>query len=114
MICAGLLLLHPVLITGLIIVDAAAVPEGGASHHVNHYQDDQNDDVDQRRLPPALLDVGQNPDFAGVAVVVQLLLFVAPLVAVGVVPTGHPSAAAVPISLVHVWTQESGVTRPLG
>ena len=95
-----LLFLHSGLAIGLIIVDPFVVPKRCTSDHVNNHKDDQYDDVDHRDLPPTLLHASQNPGLAGVTVVAQLLLVVAPPIAIEV--GSHEPCPAGPGSLVHI------------
>lgn len=88
---AGPRLGHPGLAVGLIVVDAAVVPEGGTADDVGDDEEDEDDDVDDGDLPPALLQAGQHPGLARVAGVAELALVVAPQ---GAVPVGTGGPAS--------------------
>ncbi|KAL6967344.1 hypothetical protein U1Q18_033152 [Sarracenia purpurea var. burkii] len=98
---ARLCFLHPGLAVGLVVVDAPVVSKRGEGDDVDEDEEDENDNVDDGDLPPALLEAGQHPGFAGVTVVAELLLVVAPHPAVRVV-SNQPSSR-VPHRLVHVY-----------
>lgn len=92
---------HPVNPVGLVVVHSAIVAECGTADDVEDDEDDEDDDVDDGDLPPALLDAGQHPGLAGVAVVAERALIIAPFHAVRVDQHG-PAGAHVPHRLVHV------------
>lgn len=94
-------LLHPGLPIGLVVVDPFVVPEGRTRDAVHYDKDDEHDDVDDRDLPPALLQACQHTGLAGVAVVAELLLVVVvPLQTIRISP--HEPCSRRPIRLVHV------------
>jgi len=93
-------LLHSGLTIGFIVVDPAVVPKCRAGDHVNNHQDDQDDDVNYRNLPPTLFQASQHPSFARVTGVAQLSLVVAPVRTISIGSRQPPSG--IPQSLVHI------------
>lgn len=71
-------LLHPGIPVRFIIVHPLIVPESCARNNIQHDEDDQHNNVDDRDFPPALFQAGNHPSFAGITAVAQLPLIVAP------------------------------------
>lgn len=99
---ARLCLGHSGFSIGFVVVDPAVVPEGCISNDVSNDQYDHDHDVDDRDLPPALLEAGQNPGLAGVAPIAELVLVVAPPAAVWIRTHGSSSSRRAPHRLVLV------------
>lgn len=93
-------LLHSGLTVGFIIVDPAVVPKRRTGDRIHNHQDDQDDDVDHRNLPPTLFQACQHPCFARVTGVAQLALVIAPVSTISV--GSHKPSNGVPPSLVHI------------
>ena len=49
---------HPCLAIGLIVVHPFIVPKGCIGDHIKDYKEDEDNNVDNRDLPPAVLKAG--------------------------------------------------------
>lgn len=91
-------LFHPGFPGGFFIIDASIVPECCNANDISNHQNDQDNNVDHRDLPPAPLDAGQHACFTRVAVVTEQRLIGVPFRAVGI-DKHHPFKTS-PDSLV--------------
>lgn len=92
---------HPGLAIGLIIVHSAVVPEGSTAYDIYNDEDDEDDNVDDRGLPPTMPEAGEDARFARVAIEAELLLVIAPSGAIHII-NNHCSTSWVPYGLIEI------------
>lgn len=79
---AGSCLFHPRFPGGFFVIDASVVPECCNANDISNHQNDQDNNVNNRDFPPALLEAGQHACFTRVTIVTELRLIIVPLRAV--------------------------------
>ena len=97
---AWLALGHPCHASGLVIVTSLGVAERGTASNVNDHKDDEDDNVQDGDLAPALLDAGKDARLARVTPEAKRLLVVAPLHTVRLID--RDTRVLLPKRLIHV------------
>lgn len=69
---------HPCLAVRFIVINLFIVSESGAADDIKDDEEDKHNNVDYRDFPPALLEAAKHTGLAGVTLVAQHLLVIAP------------------------------------